>query len=79
MSLVRADQAALAITSPANVTYGTTATATVSGGSSSGALSFRAGGSTGCGVDANSGLVSVTNASGSCALVMLSLSGLPGG
>jgi hypothetical protein len=62
----KAAQAALTIAGPGSVTYGATGTATASGGSGAGALSFSAGNSTGCSV--SGATVSVTNASGTCVL-----------
>ena len=60
------DQATLTVTGPASVTYGTTGTATTSGGSGAGAVTFSAGASTGCAVVGTT--VSVTDASGTCVL-----------
>jgi len=54
------------VTAPGAVTFGTTGTATASGGSGTGALSFSAGVSTGCSVAGTT--VSVTNATLPCAL-----------
>jgi hypothetical protein len=66
VSLVMTSQAALAVTGPTSVTYGSTGTATASGGSGTGALSFSAGSSTGCSVTGTT--VSVLNASLPCSL-----------
>ena len=66
VTLVKADQATLTVTGPSSVTFGTTGTATASGGSGTGALSFSSGASTGCSV--SGATVSVTDASGSCTL-----------
>ena len=66
VALSTASQAALTVTAPASVTYGTTGTATATGGSGTGALSFSAGASTGCSVSGTT--VSVTNAGGTCSL-----------
>ncbi len=62
----KADQAAVTVTAPSSITYGTTGTAAASGGSGSGTYSFLSTGSTGCSVAGSA--VSVTNASGSCIL-----------
>jgi hypothetical protein len=62
----KADQAAVTVTGPADVTYGTAGTATATGGSGTGAYSFSAGSSSGCSVSGTT--VSVTNASGTCVL-----------
>ena len=62
----KAAQAVLNVTGPGAVTYGATGTATATGGSGTGALSFSVGASTGCAVTGTT--VSVTNASGTCAL-----------
>jgi hypothetical protein len=67
-TIVQASQAALILSVPASVTYGSTGTASVTGGSGTGAVTFSAGGSTGCVVDVSSGAISVLNASGSCAI-----------
>jgi hypothetical protein len=64
----KANQSALTITGPASVTYGATATAAVTGGSVTGSISYSAGNSTGCSVNATTGVVSVNNASGTCTL-----------
>ena len=69
VTLVKANQATLAVTGPASVTYGATGTAAASGGSGTGALSFSAGGSTGCAVTGTT--VSVSNASGTCSLTAM--------
>jgi len=60
------NQAALTVTGPTSVTYGTTGTATATGGSGTGLLSFSAGVSTGCSVSGTT--VSVSNAGGTCTL-----------
>jgi len=57
----------LSLTVPASITYGTTGTATTAGGSGTGVLTFNAIG-TGCSVNAATGVVSVTNASGTCSI-----------
>jgi len=67
LTVTAATQATLTITGPSVVIYGATGTATVSGGSGTGAVSFNAGASTGCSVTGTT--VSVTNASGTCTLV----------
>jgi hypothetical protein len=64
----KADQAALSLTVPASITFGNTGTATVTGGSGTGAVSFSHGASTGCSVDVTTGVISVTNASGNCSI-----------
>lgn len=67
-----APQAALIITGPASVTYGVGATATTTGGSDNGTVTFSAGTSTGCvmsgGTLSDMTTVSVNNASGTCIL-----------
>ena len=62
----KTDQATLSVTGPSSVTFGTTGTATASGGSGTGALTFSAGASTGCAVVGTT--VSVSDASGTCVL-----------
>jgi hypothetical protein len=64
--LNKAAQATLAVTGPANVTYGTTPTITTLGGSGTGALSFSQGSSTGCSVNPTTGVITVIAVSGSC-------------
>ena len=61
-------QAPLIVTGPASVTYGTYGTITFTGGSSSGSVLFSYGSSTGCIVDASTGMITVTDASGSCTI-----------
>src|ERR1051326_6840253 len=65
-TVAKANQATLTVTAPSAVTYGTTGTATTSGGSGTGALTFISGGSTGCSVSGTT--VSVNDVSGSCTL-----------
>jgi hypothetical protein len=64
--LNKAAQAALTVTGPSSVTYGTTGTITTSGGSGTGALSYGQAASTGCTVNATSGVITLTNASLTC-------------
>lgn len=66
--IAKAGQPTLSVTGPESITYGTTATITTLGGFGTGALSFAAGSSTGCTVHPTSGEISVTNASGTCAV-----------
>ena len=68
VTLKKATQTALSLTVPASVTYGTTGTATTAGGSGTGALSFSAIGSTGCAVNAGTGVISVSDATGTCSI-----------
>jgi hypothetical protein len=56
----------LLVTGPISVTYGYTETITTSGGSGTGEMSYSAGVSTGCTVEASSGVITATDASGSC-------------
>ena len=61
------DQAPLTVAvTPSSLVFGTTGTASASGGSGTGAVTFSAGTSTGCSVTGST--VSVTNASGTCAI-----------
>ena len=64
--LVKATQAALTVTGPASITYGTTGMITHTGGSGTGAISYSQGTSTGCMVNSSTGVITVTNVSGSC-------------
>jgi hypothetical protein len=66
VTLNKATQAALTVTAPGGVAYKTTGTATASGGSGTGALSFNAGSSTGCSVSGTT--VSVINPALLCSL-----------
>src|SRR5204862_462660 len=67
-AIAKADQAALVLSVPVSITYGSTGTATTTGGSGTGAVTFSAGASTGCAVVASTGVISVSNASGTCAI-----------
>jgi hypothetical protein len=53
---------------PTSITYGNTGTASASGGSGTGAVSFSAGALTGCSVDATTGVISVINVTKPCAI-----------
>jgi hypothetical protein len=64
----KADQAALVLSVPASITYGSTGLASTTGGTGAGDVSFSDGLSTGCAVNASSGVISVSNASGTCAI-----------
>ena len=64
--ITKADQAALTVSGPASVTYGTTGTITYEGGSGTGAMSYGQDSSTGCTVNASTGVITVTNASLAC-------------
>lgn len=66
LTVNKANQAALSLTTPASIVYGNTGTATATGGTGNGAVTFSAGASTGCAIDATSGVITVTNASGTC-------------
>jgi hypothetical protein len=68
VTLNKADQVSLALSVPGSVTFGTTGTATTTGGSGTGAVTFSAGASTGCSIDGSSGVISVSNASGTCSI-----------
>jgi hypothetical protein len=69
VTITRADQVPLIITGPASVTVGSVGTITTSGGSGTGALSYSAGESTGCTVDAITGIITVTDISGTCTVI----------
>ncbi len=69
MTLAKAYQALLTVSGPIGVTYGSTGTATTTGGSGTGAVTFSAAGSTGCSVSGTT--VSVGNASGTCTLTAI--------
>ena len=66
LTVNKASQAALNLTTPASIVYGNTGTATATGGTTNGAVTFSAGSSTGCSIDATTGVITVTNASGTC-------------
>jgi hypothetical protein len=61
--------APLVVTGPASITYGSTGTITISGGSGTGAMSYSAGVSTGCSVGSSTGVISVINTTGSCNVI----------
>ncbi|ABQ24975.1 MBG domain-containing protein [Geotalea uraniireducens] len=65
------DQATLSVTGiSGSAYYGQSGiTAGVSGGNGSGAVTYSAGSSTACSVDATSGAVSITSGSGTCAII----------
>ena len=66
---VLGSQATVTATAPSSATYGQTGvTATAAGGSGSGAYSFSAGLSTACLVSASTGAITITAASGTCAI-----------
>jgi hypothetical protein len=71
VTLNKAAQAAVTVTGPGSITYGTTGTATAAGGDGTGAYSFSSGSSTGCSVLGTT--VSVSNASGTCSLTAIRL------
>jgi len=66
LTVNKANQAALNLTTPASIVFGATGTATASGGTGNGAVTFSAGASTGCSIDSTTGVITVTNASGTC-------------
>jgi putative lipoic acid-binding regulatory protein len=66
VSAQKAVQAPLTVTGPSSITFGATGTVIYKGGSGSGRVLFNHGSSTGCIVDAFTGVIAVTNASGSC-------------
>jgi hypothetical protein len=65
-NIAKGTQAALTVTGPNSVTFGSTGTATSNGGSGSGAVTFSHGSSTGCSVAGTT--VSVSDVSGTCSL-----------
>ncbi|PKN80825.1 MAG: hypothetical protein CVU47_08670 [Chloroflexi bacterium HGW-Chloroflexi-9] len=68
VTLVKANQAAPTVTGPVSVTFGSTGTASASGGEGTGEFTFSHGASTGCTVIGDT--VTVTNASGTCTLTV---------
>ena len=68
--ITKADQAALTVTGPASVTYGTTGTITYSGGSGTGAISYSHGSSTACTVNSSTGVITLSSVSGSCTVTV---------
>ncbi|NVN97854.1 MAG: MBG-2 domain-containing protein [Geobacteraceae bacterium] len=64
----RAAQAALTVTAPTGITYGSTGQIVTSGGSGTGAMSYSHGASSGCTVNPTTGVIAVTNATGSCSV-----------
>ena len=69
VTLNKAAQATLTVTTPGSVTYGTPVAASATGGTGSGAVTFSAGASTGCSVI--TGMVSVTDAAGTCSITAI--------
>jgi hypothetical protein len=65
-SIAAAGQSGFTLTVPVSITYGSTGTATAGGGQGTGAVTYEAGTSTGCTVNATSGVITVTDASGTC-------------
>jgi len=59
---------AVAVTGPSSITYPNTGQITYSGGQGTGAMSYSSTGSTGCSVNTTSGVITVTNASGTCSV-----------
>ena len=70
ITIAKADQAALTVTNlPASAAYGQTGiVAHADGGTGTGAVTFSAGGSTACTVDASTGAVAITVAEGTCSI-----------
>ena len=66
VNITKADQAPLTVTGPNSLKYGSTGTITYRGGSGTGAISYSHGSSSGCKVDSSSGVITVTNVSGTC-------------
>jgi len=69
LTVTKGSQATVTVTAPSSATYGQTGlTATASGGSGGGAYGYSAGSSTACSVDASTGAITITDASGTCAI-----------
>ena len=68
VTISKATQATLSVTGPSSVTYGSTGSISTSGGSGTGTMSYSHGASTGCTVNTVSGLITVTDASGTCSV-----------
>ena len=68
VTLSKGSQTTLTVTGPASVTFGSTGTISTSGGSGSGTMSYSAGASTGCSVNSGTGVITITNASGTCSV-----------
>lgn len=66
LTILPADQAEFTLAVPTSITYGETGTAVAEGGEGSGAVTFDAGDSTGCTIDPISGIITVTDATGTC-------------
>ncbi len=65
----KANQSTLTLTGlPGSAMYGATTTASTSGGSGTGAVTFSAGESSACSVGSSSGIVTITSGSGTCAI-----------
>jgi hypothetical protein len=68
-NIAKAPQGAVTVTAPSDATYGQTGLgASASGGSGTGAYSFSAGSSTACTVDSVTGVIAVTNGTGTCSI-----------
>ena len=68
LTVNRAAQATFSLSTPASIGYGATDSASATGGSGSGEITFSAGTSTGCSIDATTGVITATNVTGSCAI-----------
>jgi parallel beta-helix repeat protein len=66
----KVDQSNLTVTGPDSVTYGITRLITYTGGSGTGGVSYGQSTSTGCTVNATTGEITVTNASGICSVTV---------
>jgi len=69
VTISKADQTTVTTTAPASASFGQTGlTASATGGSSTGAYSYDATGSTACTVNATTGAIAITSGSGTCSI-----------
>jgi hypothetical protein len=68
VKLNKANQSPLRLAVPASLAPGASGTATTTGGSGRGALTYSAGASTGCAVGATTGVITVHDPAGTCAI-----------
>jgi hypothetical protein len=68
VKLNKANQSPLRLTVPPSLAGGATGTATTTGGSGTGAVTYSAGASTGCAVGATTGVITVHDPAGTCAI-----------
>jgi hypothetical protein len=68
VKLIKANQSPLRLTVPSSLAGGATGTATTTGGNGTGPVTYSAGSSTGCAVGATTGVITVQDPAGTCAI-----------